>query len=395
MKRHLTANKPLTIMGLAMTLMLTLVATFGYTALHQAKQIEQKFYDFFQHPFTVSNAAGQLRYAITKSQLNLTHQLQSQRPSQHYSYHQHVEALNTDIDRQLKIIQAQFLGDMDKIYQLEQLLEKWQTNEMQIHSLLTNHEPEKAKHLFRSKMILLNEQINVLTNYVLGFALNKAKQYQAEAMQTSKQSTLLLTQAIVLTLAVIMTILGYLIWYIYQYSDRVETRALTDKLTGLFNRDYLDSEWQRQFELDDKSAPSVYTMLVIDVDYFKEVNDSNGHNIGDQVLMTLANALKQHLRKDDIIVRWGGDEFVVILPRTTEIEALAIAENFRGSLETVPIKTNKGVIHFTITIGISEFLLSEPIKQVFERSDEALYQAKQQGRNCVVSYQSLTPPNGD
>jgi len=395
MKRHLTTNKPLTIMGLSMTLMLTLVAIFGYTALHQAKQIEQRFHDFFQHPFTVSNAAGQLRYAITKSQLNLTHQLQTQKPSQHDSYHQHVEALNADIDRQLEIIQAKFLGDMDKIYQLEQLLEKWQTNEMQIHLLITNHEPAKAKHLFQSKMILLNEQINLLTNYVLGFALNKAKQYEAEAMESSKQSTLLLTQAIILTLAVIMTILGYLIWYLYQYSERVETRALTDTLTGLFNRAYLEAELLRQLELDDKSDPSVYTMQIIDVDYFKQINDSYGHNIGDQVLVTLAKELKQHFRKDDIIVRWGGDEFVLVLPKTTEIEALKIAEDFRVSLETLPIKTDKGVVHFTVTIGLSEFLLSEPIKQVFERSDAALYQAKQKGRNCVVPYMSLNNPSGN
>lgn len=395
MKRRLSANKPLMIMGLAMTLMLTLVATFGYTALHQAKQIEQRFHDFFQHPFTVSNAAGQLRYAITKSQLNLTNQLQSLGPSQHHGFHQNVETLNANIDRQLKIIQAQFLGDMNKIHRLEQLLEKWQTNEMKIHLLITDQESEKANHLFQSKMILLNEQINVLTDYILGFALNKAKQYEAEAMQSSKQSTQLLTQAIILTLVVIMTILGYLIRYFYQYSESVETRALTDKLTGLFNRAYLEAEWQRQFELDDKSAPSIYSMLVIDVDYFKDVNDSYGHIIGDQVLVTLAIALKQHFRKDDIIVRWGGDEFVVILPRTTEIEALTIAENFRGFLETVPIQTNKSITHFTITIGLSEFLLSEPIKQVFERSDEALYQAKQQGRNCVVSYQSLTLPSKD
>ncbi|PLA73584.1 hypothetical protein CYQ88_10305 [Hydrogenovibrio sp. SC-1] len=391
MKRHLSANKPLTIMGLAMTLMLTLVATFGYTALHQAKQIEQTFHDFFQHPFTVSNAAGQLRYAVTKSQLILTNQLQSLTPSQHYGFHQNVETLNTDINRQLQIIQSQFLGDMDKIHQLEKLLEKWQKYEMEIHLLITDQESEKAKHLFQSKMVLLNEQINVLTDYILGFALNKAKQYESKAMQSSEQSTRLLTQAIMLTLTVIITILGYLIWYFYQYSERVETRALTDKLTGLFNRAFLEAELPRQFNLADEETSSVYTMQVIDVDNFKQVNDTYGHNIGDQVLVTLANELKHHFRKDDIIVRWGGDEFVLILPNTSEIEALAIAESFRARLEDMPIQTDKGIIYFTVTIGISEFLLSEPIKQAFERSDAALYQAKQRGRNCVASYKSLTP----
>lgn len=385
MQKRLSANKPLYILGFSMTLMLTLVTVLGYTALNQIKLIEQNFNDFYQHPFAVSNAANSLKHNISQNQLNLSNQLQTKSPSRILSYQASIEAVNIDTQRQLKTIQLNFLGNMDRVKQLRVLLEKWQVTEQEIHRLIINNRHEEAKTLFGIKMLLINEQVNVIGNYILGFAMNKAMHFQKQAKQYSQNSMKLLIQAIVIILFVLVTILSYLIWFFYQYNEKIETRALTDKLTGLYNRTFLEVERLNQSGQEDSSA-CVYTLLVLDIDHFKNVNDTYGHNIGDQVLIALANALKQHFRKDDLIVRWGGEEFVVILPKTTQDIALPIIEKLRILLETLPVETDKGIIHFTVSIGVSEFQLSEPIKQAFERSDSALYQAKNSGRNRIVTY---------
>lgn len=126
--------------------------------------------------------------------------------------------------------------------------------------------------------------------------------------------------------------------------------------------------------------------MLLDVDYFKQVNDNHGHPAGDRVLKFVAQAIVSALREEDILGRIGGEEFAVLLPSTDEPSAGATAERVRSAIENLRIQVGETEIMVTISIGISGFAAGDvSIEPAMVRADRALYQAKEQGRNRVCS----------
>lgn len=125
-----------------------------------------------------------------------------------------------------------------------------------------------------------------------------------------------------------------------------------------------------------------YSLLLIDTDRFKHINDLYGHQKGDEVLCTLAHTLKNCARKSDLVFRWGGEEFVLLLPRTPLDTALSLAEAIRLSVAKVSIS---GLPRFTVSIGVAHHEGNESIDELFKRVDDALYRAKNDGRNRVLA----------
>ncbi|MEZ4250370.1 MAG: GGDEF domain-containing protein [Polyangiales bacterium] len=125
---------------------------------------------------------------------------------------------------------------------------------------------------------------------------------------------------------------------------------------------------------------------MLDLDFFKRVNDSYGHAAGDAVLARLARWLLAELRPEDSPARFGGEEFVVLLPGTTTVQALAVAERVRKRVESTRVLTAERRIAMTVSIGVSTYRRgrADEAQALFERSDAALYEAKRRGRNCVV-----------
>lgn len=166
--------------------------------------------------------------------------------------------------------------------------------------------------------------------------------------------------------------------------SEVKHLAMTDELTGFYTR-------RRFFELADKECTRArlcshpLSLLLIDVDHFKDVNDTFGHIIGDEVLETIANRCRLLLRETDIFGRYGGEEFVALLP---EVKCpKAIADRLRKGFESEPITLNNDIrIPITVSIGIATLTEQCTMKTLFEKADKALYKAKQSGRNCVVEY---------
>lgn len=164
-----------------------------------------------------------------------------------------------------------------------------------------------------------------------------------------------------------------------------ERNAMTDALTDLFNRHWLEDMFQRKLqrcEIDDQSA----CMVMLDVDFFKEFNDSHGHIAGDHALCTVADALRQYFRPTDMIARYGGDEFAILLPDTNLKDALDIAERVRGAVggnpgERTGPDDGAGV---TVSIGVTERTPSDTLESLINSADLALYRAKLAGRNCVA-----------
>ncbi|MDP7143139.1 MAG: PleD family two-component system response regulator [Alphaproteobacteria bacterium] len=162
--------------------------------------------------------------------------------------------------------------------------------------------------------------------------------------------------------------------------------ALIDSLTGLYNRRYLEVHLQKLLNKNQDMNKKL-CVLVLDIDHFKQVNDTHGHLVGDEVLRTFSHRLNDNLRSFDLVSRLGGEEFTVILPETKEDMALFIAERLRRSIEEKPIKcsTPEGYINITTSIGGT---IVEPgkysVQEVLGRADKCLYEAKETGRNCTV-----------
>ena len=184
---------------------------------------------------------------------------------------------------------------------------------------------------------------------------------------------------VILTISVISFIL-VIIYTVYTIVHKnLEVNVITDSLTRLFNRDYFDRVLHKQekYCLRNKST---FSLLLCDVDFFKNVNDKYGHQHGDRVLIQLAKLLKNNSREYDYIFRYGGEEFALIFPQTTLEQAMEVAEKYRKLVE----KEDFGLdTPLTISIGVCEFNMNEAVESLFKRTDNALYLAKSSGRNKV------------
>ena len=170
------------------------------------------------------------------------------------------------------------------------------------------------------------------------------------------------------------------------YSTILQYAAL-DALTNLNNRRQFETRLGQEISITKRQGKPLCAMM-IDIDFFKSVNDTYGHAAGDEVLRTVAGIIKQALRESDIPARYGGEEFAVLLPFTHLDEAKIVGERLRKSVETTPITINQETedekqINVTISMGLAEFNTQESGEALFERADKALYEAKTNGRNQV------------
>jgi diguanylate cyclase (GGDEF)-like protein len=169
----------------------------------------------------------------------------------------------------------------------------------------------------------------------------------------------------------------------YQTAMRL---ALLDPLTLLGNRAALDTAFRRELQIAERHKHEL-SMLMIDVDFFKKINDEHGHHRGDLVLCEVSKAIQAACRSSDITFRYGGEEFVVVLGKTDTDGAKIIAERIRQQIAETQIMHNGTTINVTVSIGIATHQRSqkEHINDLFERADKALYSAKASGRNRVIS----------
>ena len=166
--------------------------------------------------------------------------------------------------------------------------------------------------------------------------------------------------------------------------DRAQHLATTDGLTGVLNRRHLLELAQREFERTRRYHHAL-SALMIDLDHFKRVNDTYGHPIGDQALIALANVCQKNLRPSDIFGRYGGEEFLVLLPETPHAQAMEVAERLRSQIEQIVLETERGPVRFTASVGAATMTEQENIDldRLIIQADDALYVAKAAGRNRV------------
>ncbi|HKB80232.1 MAG TPA: diguanylate cyclase [Thermoanaerobaculia bacterium] len=166
---------------------------------------------------------------------------------------------------------------------------------------------------------------------------------------------------------------------------RLELLSITDGLTGLYNHRYFQDELGRAFEESTRYRRPL-SLAIVDLDFFKRVNDNYGHSVGDEVLKAVSRLFLDSIRSTDLAARYGGEEFAVMMPETVPADAASFAEKIRALVESTPAVTQAGPIPLTVSIGVSA--VPHPgiqvARELIVSADSALYRAKRQGRNQVA-----------
>jgi diguanylate cyclase (GGDEF)-like protein len=169
-----------------------------------------------------------------------------------------------------------------------------------------------------------------------------------------------------------------------ELNARLEFMAWHDQLTGLPNRRYMRDMIKNEQARSARSKKT-FSFVMADIDDFKRVNDTYGHEVGDCVLKHVSEIIMVSLRKQDILSRWGGEEFLFLLPETDLNGALIVSEKIRSSIEAEPYNYEDKSIRLTLTLGVAEFDVSQGADDTIRRADEALYKGKKATKNCVVA----------
>ncbi|WP_202898562.1 sensor domain-containing diguanylate cyclase [Limisalsivibrio acetivorans] len=187
-----------------------------------------------------------------------------------------------------------------------------------------------------------------------------------------------------LVIAVVITINIFMVNY---YQGKLELLAVTDKLTGVYNRRELDSSFAKTVRIAKKQGTPL-SVVLIDIDNFKKINDQYGHLFGDTVIKKIVHVIKDCMRDDDLLVRWGGDEFMA-LSRCELHTAVNVAERIRTAIIDIKFVHGEEQVRTTASFGVAHLKDYDDVDSLTKRADDALYAAKEKGRNCVVSEEGL------
>jgi len=170
---------------------------------------------------------------------------------------------------------------------------------------------------------------------------------------------------------------------VFMNEQRLEHLAETDKLTGLYNRTRLDRVLKDELVRAERFKHK-FACVLIDIDFFKQVNDTYGHTVGDDILIEMSTLILKHTRKSDTVIRWGGEEFALICAEIDKEGVIAVCEHLRQNISAF---TFSKVGHLSVSIGITLSEDSDTIDSIIQRADKALYAAKNEGRNCTEVYE--------
>ncbi|WP_374667114.1 GGDEF domain-containing protein [Acinetobacter sp.] len=170
-------------------------------------------------------------------------------------------------------------------------------------------------------------------------------------------------------------------WNLNSYKNM----AHTDELTQLFNRRQFVHVAERR--IHEWPLPASTCLLMFDVDYFKKINDTYGHDVGDRVLQVIADITRKEMRQKDVLARFGGEEFIALLSETCIQDAMLIADRIRVRIQNECVQVKGKSLNFTVSIGVAELKShTQDLDELVKQADLALYQAKESGRNCIVQY---------
>jgi len=291
--------------------------------------------------------------------------------------------------------QEEFDAFLTNLNERLQTLQEWmtlgQTLEADFKSASTDFDEKMRDHLHELKMVLANgtessgnlqgsvsKQLDDVFTTLDSFKVKQTSREQAFEQHIKELSERLESMEVDLQHA-------------QQQLNKSQLKAMTDSLTKLPNRGAYDIYIQKEYERFRRYGGQL-SMLVCDVDKFKSINDNYGHQAGDKVLQLISRQIKKGTRESDLLTRYGGEEFVVILPETDSENAMLVAEKIREQVAGSPFHFKSMPVQITVSCGIASFKKGYRIAQVFDAADAALYQAKEAGRNQCKVGELLGPP---
>lgn len=170
---------------------------------------------------------------------------------------------------------------------------------------------------------------------------------------------------------------------ILRLNQELAEQAGNDNLSGLYNRYRMNDEIKHEHARFNRSGPA-FSLIMCDIDFFKRVNDTRGHQAGDRVIQDISCVIRSHMRQQDSAARWGGEEFLLLLPETGNEQAVATAERLRQNIAQ-NFAGDGSLPGVTVSFGVATIQAGESIDQIINHADQNLYLAKRQGRNCVVA----------
>ncbi|QHJ13737.1 putative diguanylate cyclase DgcQ [Paraglaciecola mesophila] len=338
----------------------------------------------------IVNISGQQRMLSQRAGLFVLHHLQT---GSHDSKLVALDAVDKMLINQNFLLQrhkenqhADFSAELNALYfnppdNVQQNVIKFADT---IKGILTSPNELNAANLDKQKQYV----VDVAKTSLLESLHSVVEQYEKESLE--KVDELRFAQNVVFWI-IIFTILIEAIFIfrpmvakVTLFASKLQREANYDALSGIFNRRAFNLQSAQQFNVSRENDQPL-SVLMCDVDFFKNVNDTYGHSTGDEVIKRVAQVMLENTRNSDVVARYGGEEFIALLPRTSKHEASIVAEKIRRSIEGIEINIDNHQLRFTISVGISDLKPSDTdIANVILRADEALYNAKESGRNQVI-----------
>ncbi|EOV1092251.1 diguanylate cyclase [Vibrio fluvialis] len=377
----------------------------GEKPYQELKQHQQLVFQQQQLKSLLDRAVGLITESLSAKQLMLAQSEHEQVLSRIESYAQKSAAFESHLEQ---LFESQTLNDEQRSA-MEQMAAELESAEnaiiQQLNTITTNDVYYTEKHekefLFVSSLLGISAVVLgfLLTVYIVQIILQRIKRIQGDikTLNASLDQGDSLSQETVSKITTkdelaelehdikaVMSRLAKEITCREQVEKQLLTLAAQDKLTGAYNRHKWEEQINMQLNLAQRGGYP-FGLILLDVDYFKRVNDQFGHQVGDQLLKRMVSELQQRIRSTDMLFRLGGEEFAILLPMQDIESACKLAESLRSQMELLQVDNLPA---FTISIGVTSYHDMDSEASIFRRADMALYRAKAQGRNQVV--QQLT-----
>ncbi|EOB6260462.1 diguanylate cyclase [Vibrio fluvialis] len=377
----------------------------GEKPYQELKQHQQLVFQQQQLKSLLDRAVGLITESLSAKQLMLAQSEHEQVLSRIESYAQKSAAFESHLEQ---LFESQTLNDEQRSA-MEQMAAELESAEnaiiQQLNTITTNDVYYTEKHekefLFVSSLLGISAVVLgfLLTVYIVQIILQRIKRIQGDikTLNASLDHGDSLSQETVNKITTkdelaelehdikaVMSRLAKEITCREQVEKQLLTLATQDKLTGAYNRHKWEEQINMQLNLAQRGGYP-FGLILLDVDYFKRVNDQFGHQVGDQLLKRMVSELQQRIRSTDMLFRLGGEEFAILLPMQDIESACKLAESLRSQMELLQVDNLPA---FTISIGVTSYHDMDSEASIFRRADMALYRAKAQGRNQVV--QQLT-----
>ncbi|MBY8274791.1 diguanylate cyclase [Vibrio fluvialis] len=377
----------------------------GEKPYQELKQHQQLVFQQQQLKSLLDRAVGLITESLCAKQLMLAQSEHEQVLSRIESYAQKSAAFESHLEQ---LFESQTLNDEQRSA-MEQMAAELESAEnaiiQQLNTITTNDVYYTEKHekefLFVSSLLGISAVVLgfLLTVYIVQIILQRIKRIQGDikTLNASLDQGDSLSQETVSKITTkdelaelehdikaVMSRLAKEITCREQVEKQLLTLATQDKLTGAYNRHKWEEQINMQLNLAQRGGYP-FGLILLDVDYFKRVNDQFGHQVGDQLLKRMVSELQQRIRSTDMLFRLGGEEFAILLPMQDIESACKLAESLRSQMELLQVDNLPA---FTISIGVTSYHDMDSEASIFRRADMALYRAKAQGRNQVV--QQLT-----